>query len=281
MAELVLAAATPHNPLLWRSMRDPMPDDLAGVAAGFARIRRAFAEHELDAVVVIGTDHLRQFFYDNSPAFVVGKAESYHGTWENEVRTFGMETVEVAGHRELADELTGRTVLPETIDLSVSLEWRLDHSFVIPLQYVRPELDLPVVPIHTNASMPPVPSVRRFIALGEHVRQAISSWRSDARVALLTSGHMANDVGGPRTFAGSPDPEFDRAAAAWMRDGDLEGAVRVCSDFERLLDAGCMTYQYLNAVAALAAMGGRPADFVDVAESRFASSPFFLWEGTR
>ncbi|MFF2277087.1 hypothetical protein [Agromyces sp. NPDC058126] len=281
MAELVLAAATPHNPLLWRSMRDPMPDDLAGVAAGFARIRQAFAAHELDAVVVIGTDHLRQFFYDNSPAFVVGKAESYHGTWENEVRTFGMEHVEITGHRELADEITGRTVLPETVDLSVSLEWRLDHSFVIPLQYVRPEFDLPVVPIHTNASMPPVPSVRRFVALGEHLRTAISSWDSDARVALLTSGHMANDVGGPRTFAGSPDPEFDRAAAAWMRDGDLEGAISVCSDFERLLDAGCMTYQYLNAVAALAAMGGRPADFVDVAESRFASSPFFLWEGKR
>ncbi|MCD5345701.1 hypothetical protein PX701_00410 [Agromyces sp. H3Y2-19a] len=276
MAELVLAAATPHNPLLWRAMRDPMPDDLAGVAANFARFRRAFAEHDVDVVVVIGTDHLRQFFYDTSPAFVVGKADSYHGTWENEVRTFGMDAVEVSGHRELADEISGRTVLPEAIDFAVSLEWRLDHSFVIPLQYVRPELDLPVVPIHTNASMPPVPSVRRFIALGEHLSRAISSWESDARVAILTSGHMANDVGGPRTFAGSPDPAFDEAAAAWMRDGDLDGAIRVCSDFERITEAGCMTYQYLNAITALAAMG-RPADFVDVAESRFASSPFFLW----
>lgn len=277
MAELVLAAATPHNPLLWRAMNDPVPDDLQPIAANFARIREAVAAHDVDVLVVIGTDHVRQFFYDNSPAFVVGKAESYHGTWENEVRTFGMEYVELAGHRELADEITGRTVLPETIDLAVSLEWRLDHSYVIPLQYVRPELDLPVVPIHTNASMPPVPSVRRFVALGEHLRDAIERWDSDARVAILTSGHMANDVGGPRTFAGSPDPDFDEAAASWMRDGDLEGAIRVCSDFQRLLEAGCMTYQYLNAVAALAAMGGRPADFVEVTPSRFASSPFFLW----
>lgn len=277
MAELVLAAATPHNPLLWRAMRDPMPDDLAPIAANFARFRTAFEEHEVDVVVVIGTDHLRQFFYDNSPAFVVGKGEAYHGTWENEVRTFGMEYVEVRGHRELADEIAGRTVLPDAVDFSVSLEWRLDHSFVIPLQYVRPELDLPVVPIHTNASMPPVPSVRRFIALGEHLRTAIERWESDARVAILTSGHMANDVGGPRTFAGSPDPDFDEAAAGWMRDGDLEGAIRVCSDFDRMLEAGCMTYQYLNAVSALAAMGGRPADFAEVTGSRFASSPFFLW----
>lgn len=277
MANLVMAAATPHNPLLWRAMRDPMPDDLAGVAANFERFRQAFDEHDVDVVVVIGTDHLRQFSYDNSPAFAVGKADAYHGTWENEVRTFGMEYVELTGHRSLADQITGRQVQPEAIDFSVSLEWRLDHSFVIPLQYVRPELDLPIVPIHTNASMPPVPSVRRFIALGEHLRDAIEAWESDARVAILTSGHMANDVGGPRTFAGSPDPAFDEAAASWMRDGDLDGAIRVCSDFDRMTEAGCMTYQYLNAVAALAAMGGRPADFADVTESRFASSPFFLW----
>lgn len=278
MADLVVAAVTPHNPLLWRAMREPMPDDLVGVAAGFDRIRRSFADHAPDVVVVIGTDHLRQFFSDNSPAFAIGKADAYHGTWENEVRTFGMEPVELAGHRALADELSGRMVLPEAIDFTVSLEWRLDHSFVIPLQYVVPSLDVPIVPIHTNASLPPVPSVRRFVALGEHVRSAISSWDSDARVALLTSGHMANDVGGPRTFAGSPDPEFDAEALAWMRDGDLDAAIRGCADVDRLWQAGSMTYQYLNAVSALAAMGGRPASFASAAPSRFSSSPFFLWE---
>lgn len=277
MAQLVLAATTPHNPLLWRAMRDPMPDDLAPIAANFARIRQAVTEHDVDLMIVIGTDHLRQFFYDNSPAFVVGKADTYHGTWENEVRTFGMEQVELEGSRELADQITGRTVLPETVDFSVSLEWRLDHSFVIPLQYVRPELDLPIVPVHTNASMPPVPSVRRFVALGTHLRTAIEAWDSDARVAILTSGHMANDVGGPRTFAGSPDPAFDAAAAGWMREGDLDGAIRVCDDFDRMIEAGSMTYQYLNAITALAAMEGRPADLAEVTESRFASSPFFVW----
>ncbi|MGB4136400.1 MAG: hypothetical protein WA971_07545 [Microbacterium sp.] len=277
MAELVMAAMTPHNPLLWRAMREPMPDDLAGVARNFARIRASVAAHRLDALIVIGTDHLRQFYYDNSPAFVVGTAASYHGTWENEVRTFGMEHAEVTGHPGLAAELTGSTLLPEAIDFSISAEWRLDHSFVIPLQYVRPELDLPVVPIHTNASLPPVPSARRFAALGRHLRAAIEGWDTDARVGLLTSGHMANDVGGPRTFAGSPDPDFDRAALEWMRAGDLDGAIEGCLDADRLNRAGSMTYQYVNALAALAAMG-RAADYVDGAPSRFSTSPFFLWE---
>lgn len=178
---------------------------------------------------------------------------------------------------EAPQPVAGRIVQPDGVDFSVSLEWRLDHSYVLPLQFIRPELDLPVVPIHANASLPPVPSVRRFVALGERIRDAVAGWDSDARVALLTSGHMANDVGGPRTFAGSPDPEFDAAALAWMRDGDLPGAIEGCSDFDRLMDGGCMISQYLNAVAALAAMGGRPADFADATPSRYSTSPFFLW----
>ena len=105
MAKLVMAAATPHNPLLWRAMVEPIPDDLVGVAANFARIRDTITELGVDVAIVIGTDHIRQFFFDNSPAFIIGQAERYHGTYENEVRTFGMEYVELTGHRELADPL--------------------------------------------------------------------------------------------------------------------------------------------------------------------------------
>ncbi|MCK2025607.1 hypothetical protein KZC56_04780 [Microbacterium sp. SSW1-47] len=276
MAELVLAAATPHNPLLWRAMREPYPPDLVAVEANFRRIREAIAEAEVDALIVLGTDHVRQFFADNSPAFIVGKAASYHGTYENEVRTFGMEYAELTGHPELAAQIAGREVLPEAIDFSVSHEWRLDHSFVLPLQYVRPELDLPIVPIHANAILPPLPSAARFAALGHHLRAAVESWDGGARVALLTSGHMATDVGGPRTFNGSPDPAFDAEAVGWMRDGDLDAAIAGCR-FDRIMAAGNVTYQYVNIVAALAAMQGRPAELAEATTSRFASSPFFLW----
>lgn len=276
MAKLVMAAATPHNPLLWRAMVEPIPDDLVGVAANFSRIRDTITELGVDVAIVIGTDHIRQFFFDNSPAFIIGKAERYHGTYENEVRTFGMEYVEVTGHRGLADEIAGREVLPEAIDFSVSHEWRLDHGFVIPLQYLTPALDIPIVPIHVNAALPPLPSPRRFAALGEHLREAVERWDSDARVAILTSGHMATDVGGPKQFAGSPDPAFDTEAVGWMRDGDLGAAIHGCR-YDRIMAAGNVTYQYVNVITALAAMGGRPADLAEATESRFASSPFFLW----
>jgi aromatic ring-opening dioxygenase catalytic subunit (LigB family) len=275
-----MAAATPHNPLLWRTMVDPIPEDLQGVAANFARIGDAIREERVDVIVEIGTDHVRQFYADNLPAFIVGKADSYHGVYENEVRTFGMQYCEVTGHRELADVITGREVLTEAIDFAVSHEWRLDHGFVIPLQYLTPELDIPVVPIHANATIQPLPSPRRFAVLGEHIRASVESWDSDARVALITSGHMATEIGGPRQFlgSGSPDQDFDDEAVGWMRDGDLEAAIAGCR-YDRVMAAGNVTYQYVNVIAALAAMGGRPAELAEATTSRYASSPFFLWRG--
>ncbi|SDU14460.1 DODA-type extradiol aromatic ring-opening family dioxygenase [Jiangella alkaliphila] len=280
MAELVLTAATPHNPLLWRVLTDPPPDDLRGVAANFARIRAALEAAAVDVIVVIGTDHIRQFYADNCPAFVIGLADGYHGTFENEVRTFGLPYREVRGHRALAEAIAGRELLTGRIDFAVSHEWRLDHSFVLPLLYLTPDFDVPVVPIHVNGVLPPLPGPERYVALGEAIRDGIARWDADARVALLTSGHMATEIGGPRQFLGgaSSDPGFDAEAVGWMRDGDLAAAIAGCT-YERVTCAGNMTYQYVNVVAALAAVSGRPADLAEATPSRFAPSPFFLWTG--
>ncbi len=273
-----MAAATPHNPLLWRSMVEPIPDDLRGVADNFAMIRSALTELEVDSLVVVGTDHIRQFFSDNVPAFAIGRAQAYHGVYENEVRTFGMPYVEITGHPELAAVIGGVELLPTAIDFATCAEWRLDHGFVLPLLYLMPHLELPIVPIHTNAALPPLPHPERFAALGQHIRNVVAAWDSDERVALLTSGHMATEIGGPRQFegSGSPDPAFDDEAVDWMVRGDLDAAIAGCT-YERVMSAGNVTYQYVNVITALAAMDARPADFGEATSSRYAASPFFLW----
>lgn len=278
MAELVVVAATPHNPLLWRAMAEPVPEDLREVAHNFELISRAIADAHVDSIVLVGSDHLRKFFADNSPPFVVGKADSYSAVYENEIRTFGMEPCQIPGDRALADEISGRELIPDTIDLGFSNEWHLDHGFVIPLLYLTPKLDVPVVPIHTNTGLPPLPGARRFVALGEHIATAIAASKSAKRVALITSGHLATDIGGPRQFLGgeSPDPEFDAMAVEWMSRGDLEGAVAGCT-FERVMRAGNVTYQFLNVLTAMAAAGGNEPSLAQATPSRFAASPFYLW----
>lgn len=278
MAELVTILGVQHNPLLWRVLREPVPDDLQRTRDNFETFRHALAAARPDVIVLLGSDHVRKFTFDNSPAFCVGKADRYVCTYENEARTFGLEGWEIAGDLDLAASILGHGELAGGFDFAMSNEWLLDHSFSIPLVYLT-DLDVPIVPIHANTNIPPVPPAARFAELGAHLAETIAVHPNDQRVALIASGHLATEVGGPKHFLGgeSPDPEFDSAAVEWMRSGDLEGAIAGCT-LQRVLEAGNVTGQYLNFIAALAAADSRPAVFAEGTRSRFAAGPFFRWE---
>lgn len=279
MARIGAVLGVPHNPLLWRTMRlDPTPDDLARTKEHFARFGDGLREAGVDTLVVVGSDHLRRFAWDNSPAFCIGKAEHYVCTYENEIRTFGLEPWEMTGDVELSEWLLGNQELPEAFDFAMSNEWVLDHSFTIPAVFLTPDLDVPIVPIHTNANIPPIPRASRFAALGRHLRQAIESAPLDRTVAVVASGHLATEIGGPRQFlgGGSPDQQFDDDAVGWMASGDVDGAVAGCSH-ERLSAAGNVTGQFLNFLTALACADA-PATFAEGTPSRFANGPFFWWD---
>jgi aromatic ring-opening dioxygenase catalytic subunit (LigB family) len=278
LAELVGVVGVPHNPLLWRTMRDDMPEDLARTAENFARLRDRLTAWEPQAVVVVSSDHLRRFFHDNSPAFCIGKADRFSCTYENEMRTFGLEHWEMTGATDLAGWLLGDQELAGSLDFAMSNEWVLDHAFTIPMVYLSPDLQIPIVPIHTNTNIPPIPRAARFVELGRFLAAAIAAFPERARVAVIASGHLATEIGGPRQFlgGGSPDQEFDDAAVAWMAEGDVEGAIAGCS-FDRISRAGNVTHQFLNFLVALGA-GGGPATFAEGTPSRYANAPFFLWE---
>ena len=279
MAELVAVLGVPHNPLLWRTMRaDPVPDDLVATKANFDRFADELAARRVDSLVVVGSDHLRQFSWNNSPAFCIGKASRFATTFENEIRTFGLEPWELSGDASLAEWLLGDDQLQPNIDFSMSNEWVLDHSFTIPAKFLTPAMDIPIVPIHTNANIPPIPRAQRFAALGAYLGARIATAPLDRRVAIVTSGHLATEIGGPRQFlgGGSPDQSFDERAVRWMAEGDLDAAVSG-SSFDALHRAGNVTGQFLNFITALAA-AGCPATFAEGTPSRFANGPFFWWD---
>jgi aromatic ring-opening dioxygenase catalytic subunit (LigB family) len=261
-------------------MVDPVPGDLAEVAAAFDRSRRRLAAAEPDAIVFVASDHFRQLVTSNMPAFMVGKAPSMRGTHPNEVREFGLPVREVPGDPDLARDLLGRHQLPDGFDFAFSDEPWLDHAFMVPLLYLRPQLDVPLVPIFTNCNAPPLPGAARFAALGEHIRTTIQRSSLERRVAVLATGHLAFELGGPRQLSGgSPGPDFDEEALGWIRAGDVAGAVAGCT-YERLLDAGNLTFQFLNFIALMAAAGAGPPELAEAVHCRFGPEPFMTWGST-
>jgi hypothetical protein len=277
MSELVAVVGVQHNPLLWRVLADPKDDDLRALRDAFAATSERLLATEPDVLVVLATDHLTQWFYDNMPTFLIGKAPVIPTTFENERREFGIEERTLRGDVDLASWLL-HDGLARGVDYASSDEFRADHSVLVPLHYLTPRLDVPIVPVFTNCIAPPLPSAERFYQLGESLRASLAACPLPRRVAVLASGHLATEVGGPRHFQGSPDLDFDAEAVAMVRDGRL-GELTKLAGFERLRAAGNVSHQFLNFVAAMGVVGGRPASRAIAVYSRFATSPFFEWYG--
>jgi protocatechuate 4,5-dioxygenase beta chain len=93
--------------------------------------------------------------------------------------------------------------------------------------FVRPEMDIPVVPILTNCIAPPMPRARRCFDVGKALRGAIESLPTNKRIGVLVSGHLSLEIGGPKQFERHfTDPAFDAAAVGWIVNGDIDGAAQ-------------------------------------------------------
>jgi protocatechuate 4,5-dioxygenase beta chain len=169
------------------------------------------------------------------------------------------------------------------VDFAYSDEFIMDHAFTVPLGFVRPEMDLPVVPVWTNVVAPPLPTSRRFFEVGQAIRKAIEALPNDKRVGVLSSGHMAVELGGPRMLdGGSPDPQFDRRMMELIGAGDGETVVREAT-VERMRSAGNMTAGFLNYVLLLGMAGGRTPSaagvrFPEPIASNTGAIPHMAWD---
>ena len=96
------------------------------------------------------------------------------------------------------------------IDFAYSDEFIVDHAFTVPLNFMRPQADLPVVPIFLNFMAPPIRAARRYLKIGRIVRTIIEEWEEPMRVAVITTtGHMTNGVGGPYMMRHAQMPESE------------------------------------------------------------------------
>ena len=276
MSDLVFVSGVPHNPLLWRTLAAPEDPNLIAIRDEFASFADRLRAARPDVIVVVATDHLTQWFYENMPTFLIGKSASIPATFPNEEREFGIPEAGLQGDPELGSWLL-HDGIDRGIDFASSDEFRADHSILVPLHYLTPGFGVPVVPVFTNCIAPPFPGPDRFYRLGEVLRASIESCPLDRRVAVVSSGHLATEVGGPRHFAGSPDLDWDHLAVAALGDGARDAVSRLAT-FDRLTEAGNVTHQFLNFLVTMGVAGGEPASVAKGLVSRFATSPFFEWK---
>jgi 2,3-dihydroxyphenylpropionate 1,2-dioxygenase len=184
---LVFAGACSHAPgITGRKERaDPVLRD--GFYAAFDRMRQAIEASRPDALVVIGAEHFANFFMNNMPAICVGMGEHYEGPIEDEA-WLGIRHARVPGAAELSKRLI--TEVMQDIDLAYAQEWKFDHGIMVPLSFLTPRYDLPVIPVNINCQGPPLIPLKRCYEFGRALRLACD--RLPQRIAVIGTGGISH-----------------------------------------------------------------------------------------
>lgn len=247
---LVFAAATNHAPGI-TSRRATAPEaEVAPFFEGYERLRQRIAAARLDALVMVSSDHIQNLFMDNMPAFIIGLGASFRGPTEDE-HFIKIPRTTVPGAPDLAAALADDAM--ESVDLAFSGELALDHGFMVPLHFLTPELDVPVVPIIVNCMYPPFPKLGRAYELGRALRRAAD--RQPLRVGLLGTGGLSHWPAAP--LSGKIAEDWDKAFLGAMAANRRDDLIRY-TDAEIERDGGPGGHEIRTWIAVAGACEGSP-----------------------
>jgi protocatechuate 4,5-dioxygenase beta chain len=106
----------------------------------------------------------------------------------------------------------------------------------------------------------------------------VENWPSDLRVAIIGTGHLSLELGGPRQFGPhGPDPDFDRRAVEWIATGDLSGCLAEVT-LDSLHAPGNATHGFMDFMLMMGVAGeGVVADHVDTLDLFHTMEAYFTW----
>ena len=262
MAEIVSVIALAHAPGATGWLDQAPKHEQDALIAGYAEQARLLRETKPDLIVGIANDHLLNLPMDSIPDWCVGIADDWSGPAEWFRDWVNIAPYKVKGNREL-----GRTIVRESgkrgINLAFSDKLLFDDNWSVPLKFLTPDYKVGLVPIHMNCIMPPLPPAERCRAFGKALAEIIRAWPGKERVAIMATGGLSHDPGGPKYFA--VDEKFDRWFLELLGKGDPDLAVREVTP-ERLMAAGdggtAELLAWFVAMGAAETLGAKKADTV-------------------
>src|SRR3989442_554144 len=257
MADLVGVFAASNGRILagdWETMPRDHRDRLA---AAFDEIGRRLKACRPDLLVVISPDHWVNFFISNLPAVCIGIGDEHDGPPEPFMKkVFPRERLK--GHAAFGRHLL-ETALNDDFEPALSHRLKLDHGTCIPLWRIGVDAELPIVPVIVNDLEEPMPSIRRCLAWGRLLRQAIESYPEPLRMAVLGTGGLSHSIGEPTM--GWIDEEFDHCCIKHFEEGEDARLTAFLTD--ALARTGNGAHEIRDWVIAHAAAGSKGFELID------------------
>lgn len=245
---LVFAGVCSHGPGMTGRRQLADPDDVGSLDAAMHGMRRALEATRPDALVVIAAEHFANFFMDNMPAYCMGMAEDYEGPIEDP-GWLGIERTTVPGDADLSRRLIEHTL--QDADVAYAQEWKFDHGIMVPLSFLTPRYDLPVIPVNINCQGPPLTPLRRAWAFGRALRSACDA--VPERIALVGTGGISHWPATPDS--GKINEPWDREFLRRWAANDREGLLGY-SDEQTYLEAGQGGFEIRTYIAVSGATEG-------------------------
>ncbi len=247
---LVYAGVCSHGPGITGRADQADPEVRDAFYAAYHDMRAAIEATEPDALLVVAAEHFANFFMDNMPAFAMGMADFYDGPIEDPA-WLGIDGFRAPGAKDLSRRLI--TEVMQTVDVAYAEEWKFDHGIAVPLHFLTPNFDLPVIPANINCQGPPLTPLSRAWAFGEALRRAADS--VPERVVLVATGGISHWPATPDS--GKINEAWDREFLdRWCRND--RAALVAYDDATVYAEAGQGGFEIRTYVAAAAAAGGAP-----------------------
>jgi 2,3-dihydroxyphenylpropionate 1,2-dioxygenase len=201
-----------------------------------------------EALIVIAAEHFANFFMDNMPAYCIGIGAQYEGPIEDP-EWLKIPKTQVPGAPDLGTRLA-REVM-KTVDVAYAEEWKFDHGIMVPLHFLTPNYDLPIIPANINCQGPPLTPLHRAWAFGEAVRRACDS--VPEKIAVVGTGGISHWPATPDS--GKINEPWDREFLDRLMRNDKE-ALLSYDDAETYRDAGQGGFEIRTFIAIAAAARG-------------------------
>jgi aromatic ring-opening dioxygenase catalytic subunit (LigB family) len=217
--------------------------------AAFGQLREQLHQSQPDAIIVVAAEHFANFFMNNMPSFAIGMADQYQGPIEDPA-WLHIPQVSIPGNAALSQRLIHSIM--QSVDVAFAEEWKFDHGIMVPLSFLTPEFDLPVIPVNINCQGPPLAPLHRVWAFGEAIRRAADA--VPERIALLGTGGISHWPATPDS--GRINEAWDRELLdRWVRND--KAALLSYSDSDTYRDAGQGGFEIRTFISVAAAARGR------------------------
>ena len=247
---LVYAGVLSHAPGI--TGRAHLVDNIEARDAFYASLERQRKEIEstgAEALIVVAAEHFANFFMDNMPAYCMGIGDEHSGPIEDS-DWLKIAKTKFNGAPDLAMRLVKGMM--RTIDLAYSEEWQCDHGIMIPLNFLTPNYDLPIIPCNINCQGPPLTPLNRVWEFGEALRSACDD--QPEKIAIVGTGGISHWPATPDS--GKINEAWDRRFLKQLMNQDKAKLISY-DDEEVYAEAGQGGFEIRTLIAAAAAAGGK------------------------